>query len=144
LREAFELLQPLAAAKPVALVAPSGLASHRLYCDRERILQVFSNLVGNAIKFTPAHGHVWLDVAAMNGEVVFSVADDGPGIPGEALPHMFDRFWQATQPSHVRRQGAGLGLSIVKGIIEAHGGRVWVDSRPGEGSRFSFSVPRRS
>ncbi len=143
LREALELFQPLAAAKPVELVAPSQLTSHRLYCDRERILQVFSNLVGNAIKFTPARGHVSLDVGVVGDEVVFTVADDGPGIPGEALPRVFDRFWQATQPPHVHRQGAGLGLSIVKGIVEAHGGRVWVDSQLGAGSRFSFSVPRR-
>jgi light-regulated signal transduction histidine kinase (bacteriophytochrome) len=144
LREAVELFQPLAAAKPVELVAPSQLTSYRLSCDRERILQALSNLIGNAIKFTPARGHVSLDVTAVGDEIVFSVADDGPGIPGEALPHVFNRFWQATQPAHVRRQGAGLGLSIVKGVVEAHGGRVWVDSRLGEGARFSFSVPRRA
>jgi light-regulated signal transduction histidine kinase (bacteriophytochrome) len=143
LREVLELCQPLAAAKPVSLEAPRPLAPYRLWCDRERLLQVFSNLVGNALKFTPAGGHVSLDVTARDGEAVFVVADDGPGIPDEALPHVFDRFWQATRSPEERRQGAGLGLSIVKGIIEAHGGRVWVDSRLGEGSRFYFSVPRR-
>ena len=143
LREMLELCQPLAAAKPVSLEVPSPLAPYRLWCDRERLLQVFSNLVGNALKFTPAGGHVSLDVMARDAEAVFVVADDGPGIPGKALPHVFDRFWQAMRSPEERQQGAGLGLSIVKGIIEAHGGRVWVDSRLGEGSRFYFSVPRR-
>jgi PAS domain S-box-containing protein len=138
--EAIELLSGIAEGKDIKLrsAVPGGVSA--IYADRERILQTFSNLVGNAMKFTPAGGEVRIEAEAHEGHVVFSVVDNGPGIAPADLPHVFDRYWQA-KARRRGRQGIGLGLVIVKGIVEAHGGKVWVESELGTGSRFSFSVP---
>jgi signal transduction histidine kinase/DNA-binding response OmpR family regulator len=106
--------------------------------DRSRIGQVFSNLVGNAIKFTKAGGLVRIEGSRRGEMADFDVIDTGGGIPPEHVPHLFDRFWQASQTS---RTGAGLGLFIVKGIVEAHHGAIEVTSVEGEGTRFRFSIP---
>jgi signal transduction histidine kinase len=111
----------------------------RVSADRGRIFQVFSNLIGNAIKFTPKGGRIDVRGRMTGDEAVFTIADTGAGIPSENLPHLFDRFWQARE---TRRAGAGLGLYIAKGIIEAHGGRLWVESALGVGTTFSFTLPR--
>jgi PAS domain S-box-containing protein len=108
-----------------------------VWADKSRILQVLENLVGNAMKFTP-HGSISLGARAEGSEVVFWVADTGVGIAAEDLPHVFDRFWQGKKSA---RAGSGLGLAIVNGIVQAHGGRVWVDSKLGSGSTFFFSLP---
>src|SRR5262249_42078057 len=100
--------------------------------DRHRLLQVLENLVANATKFTGAHGTITLGAASQNGDVRFSIQDTGSGIAPEDLPHVFERFWQAQDVQ--RRRGAGLGLPIVKGIVEAHGGRIWVESIRGQGT----------
>jgi signal transduction histidine kinase len=110
----------------------------RVRCDRDRLLQVFSNLVGNAIKFTPEGGQIVLAVSSHPEGVVFSVRDTGRGISSEHLPHLFHRFFQV-DPAH--RSGVGLGLSIVKAIVEAHGGTLSVESTPGQGSVFRFALP---
>jgi signal transduction histidine kinase len=110
-----------------------------IWGDRDRLLQVFENLIGNAIKFTEAGGRIAVGATASGGEVVFRVADTGCGITSENLPRVFDRFWQATRAN---RQGAGLGLPITKGIVEAHGGRIWVESTPNRGTTFSFTIPQ--
>jgi signal transduction histidine kinase len=109
-----------------------------IWADHDRLLQVFDNLIGNAIKFTKPHGQITLAAAAHAGEVLFSVADTGRGIATAHLPYVFDRFWQGSRD---KRRGAGLGLAIVKGIVEAHGGRIWVQSTPGHGSTFFFTIP---
>lgn len=106
--------------------------------DRDRLLQVFENLLGNAAKFTGPGGRVVVGAARAPGEVVFRVSDTGIGLSAEELPHAFDRFWQARK---AERRGTGLGLAIVKGVVEAHGGRVWVESTAGAGSTFYFSLP---
>jgi signal transduction histidine kinase len=106
--------------------------------DRHRLLQVLSNLVGNAVKFTPEGGAIGLHAKAAADEVVVTVQDTGPGIPERDLPHIFDRFWHAGRQ---RRGGAGLGLAIVKGVLEAHRGRVWAESVPGRGATFAFALP---
>ena len=106
--------------------------------DRDRLLQIFENLIGNAIKFTPPGGRITVSAAARGNEVLFCVKDTGHGIPAEDLPHVFDRFWQGRRQ---KRAGAGLGLLIVKALVEAHGGRVRVHSAPGHGSTFFFTIP---
>ena len=109
-----------------------------VWADRERVGQVLANLVGNAVKFTPPGGRVTVESHAAGGEACVVVADTGPGIAADHLPNVFDRFWQARG---TRRAGAGLGLAIARGIVEAHGGRIWVESEPGLGTRFYFSLP---
>jgi signal transduction histidine kinase len=99
---------------------------------------VITNLLGNAVKFTDAGGRVSVRTRTEPGLVVVSVADTGVGIEPEALPHVFDRFWQARATP---RRGSGLGLAIARGIVEAHGGRIWAESELGRGSTFSFSIP---
>jgi PAS domain S-box-containing protein len=106
--------------------------------DRDRLLQVFENLIGNAIKFTEPGGRITVAARPRSGEVVFSVSDTGAGVEPEDVPHLFDRFWQARGTG---REGAGLGLPIVKGLVEAHGGRIWVESEPLRGSTFYFAIP---
>jgi signal transduction histidine kinase len=109
-----------------------------IWADRDRLLQVFENLVSNAIKFTEPGGKVTVSVAEGKDEVLFSVADTGRGIASDQLAHVFELFWQA--PGAVRR-GTGMGLPIAKGIVEAHGGRIWIESSPGHGSTFFFAIP---
>lgn len=106
--------------------------------DRDRISQVLSNLIGNAHKFTPEGGRIGLRVERVNDCARFIVSDTGPGLGAQDLPHVFDRFWQARR---VRRGGVGLGLPITKGIIDAHGGRIWADSSAGRGAKFYFTLP---
>ena len=110
-----------------------------IWADRDRIRQVFENLIGNAIKFTQPGGRIELRASAREGDVLFSVADTGCGIRWDQLTHVFDLFWQARGED--AKRGAGLGLPIVKGIVEAHGGRVWAESVPGQGTTFFFTVP---
>jgi signal transduction histidine kinase len=138
LQEAMETLRPLAAPRGLRLLCETGDGLPEVCADRDRLLQAFGNLVGNALRYTPEGGAVTLRADACEGEVCFSVTDTGEGIRAEDLPHLFDRFYQARQK---RRGGAGLGLAIVKGIVESHGGRIWVDSTPGQGTTFTFAVP---
>ena len=137
LHEAVESARPLASQHPLRMEAPEQLPS--VLGDRDRLQQVFSNLLGNALKFTPPGGEVVVAAHEEGEHVRFSIRDTGPGIPPEALEHLFDRFWQAQQGD---RRGAGLGLSIAKGIVEAHGGQLRVESEVGRGSTFSFTVPK--
>ena len=109
-----------------------------VWADHDRLLQVFENLIGNAIKCTQPNGRITLGARVDGNAVLFSVTDSGSGIESDHLARVFDRFWQAPTG---RRRGAGLGLTIVKGIIDAHGGRVWVESQPGRGSTFRFTIP---
>jgi len=106
--------------------------------DKDRIDQLFSNLVGNAIKFTAPGGRIWLGAERCEGAVRFWVKDTGRGIASDEVPLVFDRFWQSRS---AHRRGIGLGLSIAQGIVAAHGGRIWVQSSPGEGSTFYFTLP---
>ena len=110
-----------------------------VWADRDRVQQVFENLVGNAVKFTPPGGRITLGAATRGDGVLFWVRDTGEGIPASDLPHVFDRFWQAHE---TRRFGAGLGLAIVKGIVESHGGGVWAESKLHEGTTIFFTLPR--
>ena len=137
--EVLETLEPLAAAKSQRLVAdvPPGM---EMRCDHDRVIQLFSNVVGNAIKFTPEGGEIRIAASAdpQDGRLVrFAVIDTGPGIPADELPHVFDRYYQARRKN---REGIGLGLTIARGIVEAHGGRIWVESEEGKGSTFLFTL----
>jgi signal transduction histidine kinase len=137
LEDAREAHSTLAAGRGIALEVAAAPSLPHVLADRERIAQVFSNLVGNAIEFTPRGGRV--RISALPGEegVTFAVEDTGSGIATEDLPHVFDRFWQAQKKSH---GGTGLGLSIAKAIVEAHGGSIGVESTFGAGARFHFTL----
>ncbi len=137
LRESVSLLRPLAEARRLTLAVEAPGGAYDLDCDAERLHRVFSNLIGNAIKFTPANGGIMARVARAGGEIVFSVSDTGTGIPKAEVSHLFDPYSQAGRD----RSGAGLGLSIVKAIVEAHGGRVWVETEEGTGSSFFCALP---
>ncbi len=137
--EAVLALEPLVDLASLTFVARVQPDLPDVCVDRERIVQVLSNLVGNAIKFTPAGGMVVLEVCEVGDEVVFCTRDTGRGIDEQDVPALFTRFFQAKPED--RKRGAGLGLCISKALVEAHGGRVWVESRAGEGSAFFFSLP---
>ncbi|HEY6562329.1 MAG TPA: PAS domain S-box protein [Polyangiaceae bacterium] len=109
-----------------------------VWADRDRLLQVFDNLIGNALKFSEPGGSITVGAARREDQILFWVTDTGVGIPPEQVPHLFDRFWQARKADG---RGAGLGLAIVKGIVEAHQGHIWVESTPGKGSSFFFTIP---
>jgi signal transduction histidine kinase len=135
--EAIELVAPLAAKKSIQL--ERSLCDEEIFieCDRSKAIRVFSNLLGNAIKFVDNGGRIILSGKREDHLYCFAIQDTGPGISEQALSNIFNRFWQADKTSN----GTGLGLSIVKGIVEAHHGKVWVKSKPGEGSTFYFTLP---
>jgi PAS domain S-box-containing protein len=138
INDMIDMLRPLAVGSSIVLESsvPDGLPP--VLADSARIQQVLSNLVGNAVKFTPRDGHITVCAEQMEGEIRFGVIDTGPGIPPEQVPHIFGQFWQAS-PSD--RRGIGLGLAIAKGIVEAHKGTIWVESHVGLGSTFYFTLP---
>lgn len=138
LSDALRTLAPVAEGKGLRLTLNSRADLPLVMADRDRISQALSNLVGNAIKFSPAGSEIGVRVIVLDAEVMFSVTDSGRGMTPEQLAHAFDRFWQS---SRTDRQGAGLGLAITKGIVDAHNGRIWAESAPGNGSTFYFTVP---
>ncbi|NVJ02670.1 sensor histidine kinase [Myxococcus sp. AM009] len=139
LAQSLEVLRPLALEKGQRLTVALAPGLSPVLADRERILQVLANLVSNAIKFTPPGGDIEVRASLVEGErVCVSVKDSGPGIPAEHAPHLFERFWRA---SHSPGRGTGLGLSIAWSLVAAHGGTLNVESREGQGSTFSFTLP---
>ncbi|MGQ7858517.1 ATP-binding protein [Pseudomonas sp. 32A] len=136
--EAYALLAPLAMEKGIDLSfnAEPGL---QINADPERLFQVLSNLIGNAIKFTPRQGNIGISALSNGKEIVFSVRDSGEGIAPDQLPHVFDRYWTQTENNPT---GSGLGLYITQGIVQAHGGRIEAESELGRGSEFRFTVPK--
>ncbi|HEX2081821.1 MAG TPA: GAF domain-containing sensor histidine kinase [Longimicrobium sp.] len=132
----LEVYRPIAEQKGIRL-AVGTFPTSTVLADEERVHQVFANLIGNAVRFTPAGGTITLSAKAADGQVHFSVADTGAGIDPEHLPRVFERFWSAGKC----RGCAGLGLAISRGIVEAHGGAIRAESRPGQGSTFTFTVP---
>jgi signal transduction histidine kinase len=137
-REAIEAHRHSAEEQAIELVARIEERLPAVLADRDRLLQVLGNLLTNALKFTPAGGRIEVGASAEGEEIHWWVQDTGPGIPPDQLPLLFDRFWQAHRSD---RRGLGLGLAIVKGLVEAHGGRAWVESELGHGSRFRFALP---
>jgi signal transduction histidine kinase len=137
LGQADENSRPRAEARQILLTVILPDDNMFVRADALRVQQVLGNLIGNALKFTPPEGYVTVRVAPGNDEVVFHVTDSGPGIPAEQIPHLFEQFWQARSD----KRGVGLGLTIAKGIVDAHGGRIWAESTVGTGSTFSFTLP---
>jgi signal transduction histidine kinase len=137
---AIETLRPLAHAKAIALSCGVGGELPAVYADSDRVTQVLSNLIGNALKFTAAGGAVAVDATAAGNFVEFVVRDTGAGITAEELPRVFDRFWQSKRTN---RSGAGLGLAIARGIVLGHGGRIWIESTPGIGTAVRFTLPTK-
>ncbi len=135
--EAAASIAPLAEERAIDLELACGDGLPRVPCDGARILQVLSNLLGNAVKFTRQGGHVRLGVEPIDGGVLLSVADDGPGIDEADRPRIFDRYWKGRADG----LGTGLGLHIAKSIVDAHGGRLWVESEIGRGSTFHVALP---
>jgi signal transduction histidine kinase len=139
LSQAIELLQPLAAEKNQQLELIDCAAELSVLADQDRILQVLSNVMGNAIKFAPVGGHVRVSVEERDEYAEFVVFDNGPGIMADDLPHIFERYWKSTPQA---LGGIGLGLSIAKGIIQAHGGLIWADADVESGAVIRFTLPR--
>jgi PAS domain S-box-containing protein len=136
--DAVETQRPLVDAAALELRVDVAPQAPGILADRDRLLQVFANLIGNALQFTPSPGCITVGAKPHGTDVLFWVTDTGPGIAREDQPRLFDRFWQA---GSARRRGAGLGLSIVRRLVEVHRGRVWVESEPGRGSTFYFTIP---
>jgi PAS domain S-box-containing protein len=139
LHDAVSLVEPHIRAKPVHMcVEADAVRGALLVCDRDRVLQILSNLLHNAIKFSPRAGTVSLRARPEPGAIRFEVADEGPGIDPAQLPYVFERMWQAEHGAH---RGLGMGLSIARALVQAHGGRIEVESTPGKGSVFFFTLP---
>jgi len=138
LRETTESIQAQAEANHQSLVMDFSPDLPKVNVDLPRIVQVISNLLSNAIKFTPAGGTIKISAAVRNSDILVSASDTGPGIAAENLIKIFDRFWQADSTKH---KGSGLGLSIAKGIVQAHGGKIWAESELQKGATFYFTIP---
>ena len=139
LEEAHALLAPSIDRKGITLEWRSGESGVTVWADGERIQQVLGNLVGNALKFTLPGGTIAVSTVARDAELEVAVKDTGPGIPEEDQARIFDRFYRGAQPSG---HGAGLGLAIARALVEANGGRIWVESRVGAGTVMRFVLPR--
>ncbi|MCC6620480.1 MAG: HAMP domain-containing histidine kinase [Deltaproteobacteria bacterium] len=140
LEEVLVEMRPTAEQKGVALVSEHPERPMVIDCDRDRVVQILENLIANAIKFTPAGKTVTVRLVPAGQELRFEVADEGPGIPDDVLPHIFDPFYRAQQSTG---RGLGLGLTIALGLVRAHRGAIWAESPRGKGAVFVFTMPRR-
>ena len=139
-QETVQAFQQTAAPKQISLSIIGDLPPLFTSFDHDRMLQVLANVLSNAIKFTQSGGHITISREVVGTDIVFAVKDTGTGIPADKLEAVFDRFWQLGKND---RRGIGLGLYISKCIVESHGGKMWVESTPGEGSTFYFTVPKK-
>ncbi len=140
LDDAHTMLQPLAKQRDINLQFDPVNQSVLAYVDRERVMRVLRNLIGNAVKFSPKHSRIAVKIKSDAQFVNISVVDNGPGIPDGKIAHVFDDFWQA---HNTAERGAGVGLAVAKTIIEAHGGTIRAENNFGQGTTFTFSLPRR-
>ncbi|WP_437737106.1 sensor histidine kinase [Sorangium sp. So ce1335] len=138
LDRAIELVAPTVALKPLEIAKELPHDVPPIACDRDRIVQVIANLLGNAMRFTPKGGRITVRAEPAGTDARFSISDTGPGIPSELHPLLFARHAPARRPMG---QGMGLAAFVTKGIVEAHGGTIWVESSPGQGSTFFFTIP---
>ena len=137
----IDSVRPAAEAKHIRLTSAFANVFGNVVGDKDRFQQVFWNLLANAIKFTPKKGRIHTVIKRVDSHVEISVSDTGQGIAPEFLPHIFERFYRADRSRTGATGGSGLGLSIVKAIIQAHGGTIWAESIPGEGTRITFTLP---
>jgi signal transduction histidine kinase len=133
-----EMMKMIAEAKRIQMEMNIQTDMPMVSCEANRITQVISNLLGNAIKFSNDGGKIIITAIEQNRQCIISVSDTGPGIAEEEISKVFDKFWQADK---TKKLGSGLGLAIAKGIVEAHGGHIWVDSEQGAGSTFTMTIP---
>lgn len=138
-QEVLTLLMPLAEAKGITLLSNLAPEITTLKADPYLFRRVLENLIGNAIKYSPASSTVWLEAQVEDPAIRFAVKDQGPGISPDDLSHLFESFYRGQGVTDI--PGFGLGLATVKRIIDAHGGRIWVDTAPGQGSAFYFTFP---
>lgn len=138
--ETIDNFRPEAAKRGVTLAVKCLCPEALVHADPQRVHQILSNLMTNAMKFTPAGGTITVTASKDEGCVRFCVRDTGCGIAADDIPHLFERFYQS-EHSQRKHEGLGLGLEITKGLVELHGGRIWVESRPGRGSTFCFTLP---
>jgi signal transduction histidine kinase/HAMP domain-containing protein len=142
LREVTDTLKPIAEEKQISLEIASTNGRSLAWADRDKVTQVLTNLIGNAVKFTPQLGKVTMTVSqAQHAWLRVSIADTGPGIPPEEATKIFDEFYQMSRPGREKSKGVGLGLAISKKLVEMHGGKITVESVVGRGSNFSFTLP---
>jgi two-component system sensor histidine kinase BaeS len=132
---------PQAAARQITLAVSATSEAPDVLVDPERMAQVLGNLVSNALRHTPAGGRIDLSAQAQGSRVALVVADTGEGIPADALPHVFERFYRVDKSRSRAHGGAGLGLAIAKSIVEAHGGTITAASTPGHGTTFTITLP---
>jgi signal transduction histidine kinase len=139
LSQAVETLSATASASGITFKVDAAGATGKVCCDASRVMQIFGNVVGNAVKFTPNGGSITVSASAVGEDVQFAVRDTGPGIAPAQVDHLFERYWQAEQGA---QKGRGLGLYIAKQLVEAQGGRIWVESSLGVGTTLFFTLPR--
>jgi signal transduction histidine kinase len=141
LREVVEAYQPQATERGISLVLEMPPALPTACVDRDRLAQVMGNLLINSLRYVPQGGHIKVEVQRGPQEIVVATIDDGPGVPPEDRAHVFDRFWRVDPARQRATGGSGLGLSIARHIVEAHGGRIWAEPTPGGGLTVRFSLP---
>lgn len=139
--ETAEQAGPVIAKKAIKLAVVGASDIPRVSADAHRLEQVLSNLVANALKFTPEHGAITIEMRAVGDDVEVAVSDTGPGIPADEMPLLFEKFSQTSTGRKAGAAGSGLGLLICRHLVEAHGGRIWAESQVGVGSRFIFRIP---
>ncbi|HET9416099.1 MAG TPA: HAMP domain-containing sensor histidine kinase, partial [Candidatus Limnocylindria bacterium] len=144
LQAVVQALSEVAVERGVSLDSAVPAEPVELRFDRERIVQLLNNLVGNGLKFTPRGGSVSVELTEADEVVTIEVRDSGPGIPADELPHIFERFYRGTNTGDARASGSGLGLAIVRSIVEMHDGEIDVASVVDDGTRFRIRLPRRS
>ncbi|MBI3122053.1 MAG: hypothetical protein HYZ03_07210, partial [candidate division NC10 bacterium] len=142
LRGTIDRLRRLAQDRQISLTLQAGDGLPLVPADSLRMDQVFTNLLSNAMKFTPRSGQIGVTVQELPAELLVQIQDSGMGIPAEHLDRIFERFYRVPLPAEEKVEGTGLGLSICKAIVEEHGGRIWVESAVGKGSTFSFTLPK--
>jgi signal transduction histidine kinase len=141
-RSCIRGLEAEAHARRVTMTAETDRSDPAVRCAPEKVERVLLNLLTNALRHTPSDGAVAVVVRPHEGEVCISVEDTGEGLPADALRRAFDRFWRGDAARSRARGGAGLGLAIARGLVEAQGGRIWAENRPEGGARISFTLPR--